>query len=235
MPNRDALRDHALRIHRRYAIEVVEAFGFCPWASAARTGGRVRTQIVFGTDCDPMAVAQQVLALEDDAGADIGLLVFPELTLGRVAFQRFGARVRAAYEPPGSRRAHGFALADFHPDAEAELDAPERLVPFIRRSPDPTLQLIRYSALDAARLGSPGSRFMDPSALAALERGALPPRVEPVHERLARANLETVQRLGVAHVTAVIEDILRDRDASYAECAVPTPPWRHARSASTKM
>ena len=172
------------------------------------------------------AVVRRLIELEADTDADIGLLVFPELTLGRLEFQHFGARVRAEYEPPGTRRAHGFALADFHPDAHPDLEAAERLVPFIRRSPDPTLQLIRYAALEAARLGSPGSRFFDVSTLSAFELGSLPTRIEPVHERLARANLQTVQRVGVARVCHVLDDIVRDRDESYAQLGLAPPPWR---------
>src|SRR3954463_11092120 len=100
MLDRDALRREALRIHLRYSVEVVEAFGFCPWASAARTSDRVRTRIVFGEAADnqaPLIAAtlHEMHALERDDCADIGLLVFPELHLSRLSFQHFAARIRA--------------------------------------------------------------------------------------------------------------------------------------------
>ena len=31
-----ALRNEALRVYRRYMLEVVEGFTLCPWAAAAR-------------------------------------------------------------------------------------------------------------------------------------------------------------------------------------------------------
>ena len=36
-----ALRSEALRVYRRYMLEVVEGFTLCPWAAAARRDGHV--------------------------------------------------------------------------------------------------------------------------------------------------------------------------------------------------
>ena len=51
----------------------------------------------------------------------------------------------------------------------------------------------------STRRGSatPGTRFIDTSVLGALELGATLAHAEPLHARLARANLLAVQRLGV--------------------------------------
>jgi hypothetical protein len=224
MVDRDALRTEALRIHRRYALEVVEAFSFCPWAAGARTEGRVQTRVVFGAEPDLKQTLHEVESLEYDESADIGLLVFPELRSDRIAFQHFAARVREQLEARYGRGRAPFALADFHPDAHADLGSPERLVAFIRRTPDPTLQLLRHSALDAVRRGEqPGTRFVDPAQLAHAELAA--PQTEPLHQRLARANRETVLRHGVEHVAAVIADILSDRDRSYGRLGVPAAAW----------
>jgi hypothetical protein len=43
--------------------------------------------------------------------------------------------------------------------------------------------------------------------------------------RLAQANLETVLRVGVEPLAALLDDILRDRDQSYARLGLPPPPW----------
>lgn len=228
MLDRAALRTEVLRVHLRYALEVVEALGFCPWAAAARTAGRVQTRVVFGHEPDLAQTLHEVEILEYDESADIGLIVFPELVLDRVAFQHFGARVREQNEQRNGRGRARFAIADFHPDAAPDLASAERLVAFIRRSPDPTLQLLRRSTLDAVRRGEqPGTRFVDPAQLAEADLGRLR---EPIHERLARANLLTVQRLGVERVAAVLDDIQRDRDRSYARLGAALPPWsRSAR------
>jgi hypothetical protein len=240
MIDRDALRTEALRIHHRYAVEVVEALGFCPWARAAREAGRVRTLVVFGNDADTGETLQneilrRIIALESAQELDVGLIVFPECFASRVAFQHLAARVRARYAQLRVRSAASFALADFHPDAQPDLAAPERLVAFIRKSPDPTFQLIRHAALDATRLGAPGTRFVDTSTLGTFELARAPAQVEPVHARLARANLETVARIGVERVQALLAEISSDRDDSYSRVGAPLPPWSTRRRALTEM
>jgi hypothetical protein len=227
MLDREALREQAVRVHLRYVREVVVAFGFCPWANGALEGDRVRTAVVFGSEPALDATLAEIAAFELDADADIGFVIFPESTLGPLEHQHFAARVRTSYEPPGQSRSAGFALADFHPAVTADLRSPERLVPFIRASPDPTLQLVRHSALAAVRRGdSQGTRFVDASALAAqlLEpQGSATP---PLHQRIASMNLETTARLGVGRVTAMLRDIAHDRDRAYAALGLSAPPWR---------
>ncbi|HMI94834.1 MAG TPA: DUF1415 family protein, partial [Polyangiales bacterium] len=117
--DRDALREEALRIHARYSLEVVEGLGFCPWARAAREQGRVCTRVLLEGESTTAAVVDQVAVLERDASCEIGLLVFPQLTLARVAFQHFAAAVRTDYEPRAG--SSPFAIADFHPDAAPNL------------------------------------------------------------------------------------------------------------------
>jgi hypothetical protein len=219
--DREALRREAQRVQLRYSIEVVEAFDFCPWARSARETGRVRTVVLFGSEPATSNVVAVVRGLGADPQPEIGLLLFPELVLGRVAFQHLAAAVRARLEAEGDRT---FAIADFHPDAELDLASPERLVAFVRRSPDPTLQLVRRSALDAARLTpDSGTRFLDPAQLAraAATAGS---EVEPVHARIARNNQRTVAG-ETARVAAVLDEISRDRNQSYAALGLPQPPW----------
>lgn len=239
MLDRDRLRAEARRIHARYVIEVVEALGFCPWARGAREHDTVCTRILLDGESDLDAVIDAVVGLELDARCEIGLLVFPQLELGRIAFQHFAAAVRAGYEPRAGQSR--FALADFHPDAAPNLSSAAELVPFVRRSPDPTLQLVRLSAIAAVRRGEQqGTRFLDASALATLletnsEPGALSPSPPPLHERLAAANLRAVQELGVERVLATLIDIERDRDRSYAQLGLAPPPWRRPQNESGNM
>lgn len=229
MLDQDALRQEALRINTRYVIEVVEAFGFCPWAEPARREGRVRSVVLLGDGSDPELlerVCACIAELQGEPAVDIGLLVFPQVTLQRQPWQHFAARVRERQQP--GERQDAFALADFHPDAAPSLASPEQLVPFIRSSPDPTLQLVRTRALHAVRLGAdPGTRFVDASALGNGLHALLasPPSLS---ERVARANQRTVEQLGVEHVRARLLDIARDRDGSYGRLGLPLPPWRRA-------
>jgi hypothetical protein len=224
MVDGNALRAEALRVHQRYTTEVVEALGFCPWAAGARAAGRVKTRVVLGSELDLECTLAELDALSHDESVDIGLLVFPQVIAGRLDFQHWSARVREQVEQRAGRGRAAFAIADFHPDAEADLGSAERLVAFIRRSPDPTLQLVRRTVLDAVRSGeAAGTRFVDPAAIGETD---LTRRREPIQERIARVNFQTVKQLGIARVTAVIEDILVDRDRCYAQLGLPPPPWR---------
>lgn len=219
------LEAEALRVYDRYAREVVEALGLCPWAEAARRQDRVRRRVVLGREPNVARTLEHLDAVEADPDAEIGLLLFPELALGRVEFQRFAASVRQADAERKPRGGTVLAIADFHPDARADLGTPERLVPFIRRSPDPTLQLVRRAALADVRLteGS-GTSFVDPGALGAA-LAAITPRPEPLAARVARSNLRTIEAHGLTEVCALLEAIHADRHASYARLGLPPAVW----------
>jgi hypothetical protein len=225
MIDREALRREALRVHARYVEEIVEAFGFCPWSAPARRAGHVQARVLTGATANEADTLAELAALLADTSIEIAFLLYPELTLGRVEFQHFAAEVRAACPPAIST---AFAIADFHPDAAPDFGSPARMVPFIRRSPDPTLQIVRHSALASARRGSSaGTRFVEANTLldAALADLAQP-NEPPLHVRLAQENVDTIRTRGITTVTAVSDEILSDRDRSYAQCGLPPPPWR---------
>src|SRR5262249_48601810 len=125
---REALRREALRVHARYASEVIEALNFCPFSAPARAAGRVHTRVLFGHEPSIDETLHEMDSLEHDESAEIGLLVYPELQLTRLAFQHFAASVRERDEARHGRGATAFAVADFHPDAEPDMEAPEKLV-----------------------------------------------------------------------------------------------------------
>ena len=174
----------ALRVNARYVEEVVIGWGLCPWAARAWNEGQV-TQRVF-TDAEPDV--EPVAAFVD------------ELVAGRTprsAWRSF--RASPARSAPGrgspnaSARARGaFLAAAFHPDyrpPDGEALDPARLVPLIRRTPDPTLQLVRASLLENLR--------------------------GQVSNDVARDNHATVTARGPAALAALLDDIRRDRDVHY--------------------
>jgi hypothetical protein len=183
-PVSDRLVAEALRVNARYVDEVVIGWGLCPWAARAWTEGQV-TQRVF-TDAEPAVepVAAFVDELVARADAAIGLAIFPRVACTLGAWERFAEHVR---------RARGaFLAAAFHPDyrpPDGEPLDPARLVPLIRRTPDPTLQLVRASLLESLR--------------------------GQVSNDVARDNHATVTARGPDALAALLDDIRRDRDASY--------------------
>ncbi len=224
---RDGLRREALRVYLRYAEEFVEHFNLCPWAERSRREGRVKIEVVLD-DESPLDVVERFGA---DQNIEVGLIVMPlgsladddtstlldALRAGQTAraFKKAVARLRERHAsthngtPP-------MALAAFHPDAEANLETGSRLVPYIRRSPDPTIQCVRLSVLAEMRRGTDqGTDYVDLSKVN-LQELLAKKRRPPLHERVAAQNLEIFQEIGVERAEAVLADIHRDRDESYA-------------------
>lgn len=215
-----ALAREVTRIYRRYAVEVVERFGFCPYAKRAREQGATREFVCLDAEPD----LERALALVHDAARDpsleIGLILYPDATLGRLALARFVEKLRSAHQrEPGGLV---MAMEAFHPDAEAALDDADRHVPFVRRTPDPTIQLVRHEALSRVRrAGDHGTAFFDPSCMSLEALLSKPPSL-PLHAQIAKANLATTCVYGVAAFEAIYADIRRDRDESYARARDPS-------------
>jgi hypothetical protein len=180
----DRLGGEARRLNTRYVEEVVIGWDLCPWAARAWIDGQVTQRVFPDATLDVEAVARFIDELVADPRAAIGLALFPRVTGTVGAWESFAEKVR--------RTRDGFLAAAFHPDYRAPdgvLDA-ARLVPFIRRTPDPTIQLVRASLIERLR----GDASAD----------------------VGRANLQTVTARGLDALDALLTDIRRDRDASYA-------------------
>jgi hypothetical protein len=233
-----------LKAYERYAVEVVERFGFCPWARAARESGNVALRVVFSVDRDDFDESLRLLSelhgqapdtggtgaevggsagAEVGGSADIALFIYPLLDLDRLGFEDYARRLRTRAEDGlrlapglGFGRLDAFAMAAFHPSASADLSHPDRLVPFVRRTPDPTLQLVRNSALSRINGLTQGTAFLDVSVLTADALKALQqPPPKAVRDRIAEQNLATVRDVGSAVVEAVLTDIAREREVAH--------------------
>ncbi len=199
------LAEEAIRVFRRYSVELVEDLGLCPWARTARREGRVREAVVVAPGLD----LERTLAAVDsfDARVEIGIVLFPRAAVDRPAFERFVAEVRALRPSP-------FAMAEFHPEAPAVLTPPGAFTTFVRRTPDPTIQLVRQTALEHVRHGeNHGSGYFDPSMLDTLPMAGNEPAL---HERVLDTNLRTISGLGVEEMARRFDEIRHDRDESYA-------------------
>jgi hypothetical protein len=222
----DRWTEQALRLYRRYELEIVAALNLCPWAEKARVEGRVREHVLLQTD--EASVEPSLVALRDADSArdapqvEVALLIYPRLKIARVDFDAFAARIRDA---EGARHELGrvpFVSAVFHPNATADRSQAERLIPFLRRTPDPTIQFVRASLLERVRERAPqGTQFVD---LASLDTSASNNGdAMPLRERIARSNLMAVERIGIAELTRRLDEIQRDRDTSYRSLATASP------------
>jgi hypothetical protein len=190
------------RITDRYLVEVVEAYDLCPWARSARLAGELTVDIVWGTpSLDAWEVAARAaLAVPTTR---VAMLVAPELAIDRDAF----AGVRDAI----AARIRDAGIADFHPGAPLDLASPARLVPFVRRSPDPMLQLVPLAILDQVRAAPPVAERAQQAQILGGHAG--PPR-EDVASRIARANHATVS-VQAEQLVAILDDIAEDRRRAY--------------------
>jgi hypothetical protein len=226
-PQTEAWTREAVRLSRRYQIEIVEACGLCPWAARARTDGMVRERVLLQSG-EAALIESSLEAIEElsrEKRVEVALFIYPRLALGRMAFEHFAARLRNADTGSRPLGEAPFMSAAFHPDAEPDTEDPERLIPFLRRTPDPTIQLVRASVLERVRAGTPqGTQFVDVRNLDANVEYAV-----PLRERIARVNLATAERMGVAELKRRMDAIVADRAATYERLAAE--PWETAPAA----
>ena len=220
----DALEREACRVYARYQREIVEALKVCPWAERARLDGNVDVAVVLASEDELRADLSMALAALDRHAANdatqIGLIVFPRITWTRHEFERWLGELRATEQKRHRDRGDRapFALAAFHHDAAppAAGASPYQWVPYLRRTPDPTIQCVRIDVLEELRGAEEGKHFVDPDTIQDIASFLDAPLKKPLHERVAQANATMLERVGVADFGAIIEDIKADRDAAYA-------------------
>jgi hypothetical protein len=204
----DPRQAEVLRLLDRYLVEIVETYELCPWARAARTGGELATAVVWG----PPTVSHFVTAAAE-------LLARPTTRVAMVIAPEFSGDLRALRDRVAAALPAA-GVADFHPDAQLDLATPARLVPFLRRSPDPLLQLVPLALLESARGATP-PRVAERATQAQLlaDHNAIAAPRQDAAARIAAANHARVTADGVA-ITAVLDDIADDRARSYARAGI---------------
>lgn len=223
----EALRRESVRLYERYQQELVESLNLCPWAKRARLDGNVRIEVSVQRDRTAEHVFHAIDSWAVDTRIEIGLVLFPRLDLDRVDFERFVAELVAADARRHELVSAPFAFAAFHPQATPDTTKPERLIPFWRRSPDPTLQLVRLSALERVRQADPpGTRFIDPKTF---DFSLLKlPKPVSLRQKISQANHETLNQLGLQEVEARIAAIAEDRAATYRSLGMAPASWETA-------
>jgi hypothetical protein len=199
----------ARRLALRYLTEVVECFDLCPWAAPARARGELWLDVVDADD-----VADAIARFLAAPGAVVGLVVVPTLA-----------------GPPSTLRAlrdellagavgRDVALADFHPAAALDRSHASRLVPFLRRSPDPMLQAVRHADLASLHRRPPPMSAADQAAV--LAGKSVPAFRDPIAE-VAATNLRTFAE-HEAELMVRLDDIHADRARTYAALAAAASP-----------
>lgn len=199
------LREHPLaaplvrevvRVHQRYAREVVGAYQLCPFMKDP--------EVSYGLFCVILDRGLDLALARDAVMAatnPVIHLVFPCVDVPSREFERFSAKLgeelkKAMPKPPVS--------ATFHPQFSGGRENPARLVGLLRRAPDPFVQFIPKGMHQGGTVfvGTVVEAFVDP----------------------AQKNFERLQGEKLDHLLALMEDIRADRDRSYREYLEKLPP-----------
>jgi hypothetical protein len=215
---RDALVREVLRINQRFNTEVIEVNNICPYARGARKGGRVDRRVLLQRDSEIDAALAAITAVEaGPQDVEVALLIFPCMDVTPREFEHFNQRLRAAStERSGGRPP--FVHAVFHPDFPCDRRSPDALVSFFRKSPDPTIQLVRYASLEDIR-GEQGRGTLVVD-VTRIDWSKLHELVQPsVTDRITQANHAFVSEHGPEILEQLYEAIREDRARSYARFA----------------
>jgi len=199
----EALRREALRLHERYQRELIERFSVCPWARAARVGGRKRTHVVTSASCSPEELAPVLAGWAGDDTIDVAFVIAPRFTGGPDAFADWARSIGKQYDGL-------FLVAPFYPCAAESAGS----IQFLRQTPDPTVQLVRRSRLEEIRAQDP-PHYAD---IFELDMQDLKTKKPPqsVAASVVSHNERMLEREGRAEIQAILDDIRRDRERSYA-------------------
>jgi hypothetical protein len=193
----ESIETAALARNDRYLREFIEALDLCPFARKCRETGRLARRVLRGsrpTEATLAAIRDLERTTEDEV--EVALLIYPEFTAGLQVFEEFRDEVRASLRL--------FYCVAFHPDLPMDLSDANRAVSFLRRSPDPTLQLVRITTLDRVRSGRPtGTFYLDTTRISPADLSSLH-RSLSVSEQIADANLRTLRN----HDPAQLERLL---------------------------
>jgi hypothetical protein len=179
----------ALARNDRYLSEFIEALAICPYARTCRETGRLHREVRLDPTLDPVRIAARVRELEALQDVEVALLIFSGagISVEARAFERFITDVRSAYEKgrnPLRDGPLGYFVVAFHPELPMQLTNPDVAVRFMRRSPDPTIQLVRPGAIERVQRAS-----REPEALS---------------RRIAEAGLRAVQAAGAERIAELL-------------------------------
>ncbi len=195
------------RLLDRYLIEIVEAYGLCPWAKSARTGGEISVGILWGERPPIDAWVTMARELLARPSTRLAMLLAPELELTPSELRMDREQVGRAVDNCG--------VADFHPDVELDIATPSRLVPFLRRSPDPLMQFVPLSILDVIRRQTAVTLSDQAKALGGIAYN----NPDDIGDEIAATNHERVLRDG-AEMTRRLDDIATDRRNNYPNVGI---------------
>jgi hypothetical protein len=185
-----------LRIHRRYAGEVVAQNQLCPFLKDIDTGFGRFCVVIDPGEPDVDVAVQAVVSAE----TMVVHLVYPCIRPTTSAFEKFSGQVAQALKGAYTSPDKPPVMATFHPDLSGDPSGPYRLIGMLRRAPDPFIQFVPEG------LHQGGTVFA----------GAEPIVLDPANRDPARVNFNRLKNGGVERIQATLADIYADRSHGYA-------------------
>ena len=186
-----------LRVHRRYAAEVVAANRLCPFLRDIDTG-LGSFVVVLDVALDPRAAAAAIAA----STTQVVHVVYPCVRPPPAVFEKFANRVGAALKEAMDRPP---VMATFHPELTGDAGDAYRLIGVLRRAPDPFVQTI------PAGLNEGGTVFAGP-----IEAAPPGPNTGATGVGHAEATFARLHGAALEQLLATLADIHADRARSYA-------------------
>jgi hypothetical protein len=154
-PATDAEVQAALSRNDRYLQEFIEALAICPYARSCRETGRLYREVQLDSDPDADKLAAHIVGLQSSLAPEIevGLIILPHVKQPARDFERLVSQVQRIYQQGLQAKGQSveFFVVAFHPDLPMILHNQNVAVRFMRRSPDPTIQLVRPQAIERVR------------------------------------------------------------------------------------
>lgn len=215
-PAAPAFAAEVVRVHKRYAVEVVAAYRLCPFLRDP--------DVAFGRFCIVLAhqpVLDDAREAYRRAESPVLHIVYPLSRAVPSDFERFGGEVGRAARDIWREAAEGDprfgpeppVVATFHRTLAGDRTSPHRLIGMLRRAPDPFVQIIpgghHESGTMVAQLDD--IEGMAPEALVKMLQVVPPPPKDRTQELFARLSAATLDE-----IEALLADIHADRDRSYA-------------------
>lgn len=217
--------DAVIQVYRKYSVDWIENKNWCPFARMSREGGHTKEVVCWQTQLDLKVVLSALESMGRHDKIEVGFLIFPLLNISRVDFVHFVQKLRQAHQhtspPDASGQRFVMAAEAFHPEVVLDLSSATRLIPFLRATPDPTIQLVRHRVLESVKKGKQtGTGFFDPNTMS-LEK-LLSTKPEPsVSDKITESNYQTALKMGEDLLIRRHQDMMAYRNTTYGQVGLP--------------
>ncbi len=229
-PAAEILREHmqseALRVNRRYLEEFLEKYAFCPYSRGGRRKNTVHQYVYYCDSHDAAPLVQLMAEVARDPQQVVVQVIMPAIQVAPDDWIRFSHDL-TAYGHAQLGGAAVLACAPLHPELPYNTEGPEAMIPLFRRTPDPTIQWVRLDGLAAIYEGR-GADTVFVEAKSILDYLATASTRPNLYQRIAETNAAMAKRLTFPVVEALLREIARDAQKSYARIFLAADPTVHS-------